>query len=167
MDQTLLFSKLDKFEKALVERRLRPGESSGDTPTGKIIAASDKLESNLISESPLCDYVESFVYPRSARNLKREWRFVVNLPGGDEQEDYVQTVKIQRCLREGEACNIEVSGFSSTICRQKYTYKKMLAINTNGTHYVDTFRFPSCCLCYRKDPYYNFKFELLKDRRED
>ena len=42
---------------------------------------------------------------------------MVNLPGRDDQEDFVQTVKIQRCVREGEACNIEVSGLSSTVCR--------------------------------------------------
>ena len=70
----LNLNKLDKFEKALVERRLRPGESSGDTPTGQIIAVSDKLESNLISESPLCDYVESFVYPRS--DLPSPWNSI-------------------------------------------------------------------------------------------
>ena len=99
------------------------------------------------------------IRPRSARNINREWRFVVNLPGGEDQDDFddfVQTVKIQRCLREGESCNVLVSGYTSTVCRsatsqhllsflfsvfrQKYTYKKMLAINKNGTQYVDTFR---------------------------
>ena len=57
------------------------------------------------------------LFARTARNVNREWRFVVNLPGRDDQEDFVQTVKIQRCVREGEACNIEVSGLSSTVCR--------------------------------------------------
>ena len=95
------------------------------------------------------------VSPRSARNVNREWRFVVNLPGEEGEDDFVQSVKIQRCLRSGESCNIEPSGFSSTVCRyylashtsfnltflrQKYNIKKMLAINRNGTQYVDTFR---------------------------
>ena len=57
------------------------------------------------------------VFPRSARNVNREWRFVVNLPGAEGEDDFVQSVKIQRCLRPGESCNIEASGFSSTVCR--------------------------------------------------
>ena len=30
--------------------------------------------------------------------------------------------------------------------RQKYSYKKMLAINKNGTQYVDTFRYYLFCV---------------------
>ena len=60
MERELLFSKLDNFERDLVRSRVR-----GDTSAVQVTAASDKLESNLINETPLCDYVESFVYPRT------------------------------------------------------------------------------------------------------
>ena len=63
----MLFANLQKFEKALVRRRLTErGSSSGGAGTSGINfkAASDKLESNFINETPLCDFVESFVYPR-------------------------------------------------------------------------------------------------------
>ena len=74
MEQKLLFSQLDNIEKTLVRSRLvtkGPGyHGGGDGGGGGVTsginfqAASDKLESNLISETPLCDVIESFVYPR-------------------------------------------------------------------------------------------------------
>ena len=71
MEQKLLFSQLDNIEKTLVRSRLvtkgpgYPGGGGGGVTSGiNFQAASDKLESNLISETPLCDVVESFVYPR-------------------------------------------------------------------------------------------------------
>ena len=59
----MLFSKLDNREKTLVRSRL---QNRGSSNPGRINfkSASDKLESNLITETPLCDVVESFVYPR-------------------------------------------------------------------------------------------------------
>ena len=53
----MLFSSLEPSEKSLVRERVEDGAV-------QLKAASDKLESNLINETPLCDYVESFVYPR-------------------------------------------------------------------------------------------------------
>ena len=62
MEQKLLFSTLDNNEKTLVRSRL---VHRGSANRGiKFKPASDKLEANLINESPLCDVVESFVYPR-------------------------------------------------------------------------------------------------------
>ena len=40
------------------------GNRGGLTSGINFKPASDKLESNLINETPLCDVVESFVYPR-------------------------------------------------------------------------------------------------------
>ena len=76
MEQKLLFSKLDSIEKTLVRSRLmnRDSDSPGLVNAGiNFKSASDKLESNLISETPLCDVIESFVYPRSVQTS-------VNLP---------------------------------------------------------------------------------------
>ena len=67
MEQKLLFSKLDNIDKTLVRSRLRKGGSGNPVWVNSGInfkSASDKLESNLITETPLCDVVESFVYPR-------------------------------------------------------------------------------------------------------
>ncbi len=36
----------------------------------------------------------------------------------------------------------------STVCRQKYTYHKLLAVNESGHKEMDYFRFPTCCICH-------------------
>ena len=67
MEQKLLFSRLDNIEKTLVRSRFvdsGSGNRGGVTSGINFKPASDKLESNLINETPLCDVVESFVYPR-------------------------------------------------------------------------------------------------------
>jgi hypothetical protein len=51
----------------------------------------------LSSESPACDSHQTFIYPRTARNRGRQWRFVINLPGepgAPGQQDYVQAVQV-------------------------------------------------------------------------
>ena len=72
-----------------------------------------------IEESPVCDSQESYIYPRTARNKDREWKFVVNVisDGAEEQEDYVQAVKIEKCLRPGEECSVTNTGYQQTVCR--------------------------------------------------
>ena len=60
VEREVLFSSLEPGEKSLVRERVESGEDGAV----QLKAASDKLESNLINETPLCDYTESFVYPR-------------------------------------------------------------------------------------------------------
>ncbi len=38
---------------------------------------------------------------------------------------------------------------SRTICKQKYTYRTLLALNEEGEEVVDHFKFPSCCVCHQ------------------
>ena len=65
MEQKLLFSKLENSEKTLVRSRLLNRGNAGEVASGITFKpASNKLESNLINETPLCDVIESFVYPR-------------------------------------------------------------------------------------------------------
>jgi len=121
-----------------------------------------------IEESPVCDSQESYIYPRTARNKDREWKFVVNVisDGTEEQEDYVQAVKIEKCLRPGEECSVTNTGYQQTVCRQKYSYTKLIAINNDGSHYIDSFRFPSCCLCYQKKVFNDIPFQLLTESNQ-
>ena len=44
---------------------------------------------------------------------------------------------------------------SATVCKQMYSLQNMLAINEEGTVYVETFRIPSACVCelINKDPF--------------
>ena len=57
--------------------------------------ATTRKGSPFVQESPACDSEHSFIYPRTARNRGRQWRFVINVPGEvDGQQDYVQAVKV-------------------------------------------------------------------------
>ena len=47
-------------------------------------------------------------------------RFVINVPGDDGEDNYVQAVKVEKCIRQGESCNIASSGYETTVCR--YTH---------------------------------------------
>ena len=112
VEADMVFSPLREGEVGEVRARLR-GEPSGATPW-----EDSSARGALTTESPACDSMQSFVYPRTARNAGRQWRFVVNVPGEEEgEESYVQAVKVERCLREGEACNMATAGYDTTVCR--------------------------------------------------
>ena len=78
------------------------------------------------------------MYPRTARNQQRQWRFVVNLPGGEAGQpdfaqvwrvncwcvDPVQAVRVERCVGTGQTCNVGGGGFQRTVCRQRYSYRQ-------------------------------------------
>jgi len=132
-------------------------------------------ESDLVLETPLCDFQETFVFPRTARTRARQWRFVINLPSSDQAENFVQAVRIKKCLNAGSGCNLVTCDDTQTVCRQKYDYTRLLAISDEGKQYVDEFRFPSGCVCHSKKsryPVYNFEFvrsgeTLLENARSD
>ena len=129
-------------------------------------AVTDSI--NLVEESAVCDSRESYVYPRTARNLRKKWRFVINVPGDEAGEDeYIQAVKVEKCLRPGRSCNIDSVTGSQTVCRQKYTFRRLLALSETGEQYIDSFKFPSCCVCYEKRSFADDRWMLLRDNQED
>ena len=42
---------------------------------------------------------------------------MINVPGEDGEDNYVQAVKVEKCIRQGESCNIASSGYETTVCR--------------------------------------------------
>merc|ERR1712038_1148366 len=46
----------------------------------------------LIDEEQLCYGVPKVIFPRQAKNLKEEWRYIVNI------ENYTQSVEIEECF---------------------------------------------------------------------
>lgn len=182
LERQIMFTEVDTEETIMLHSKFKNAETS-DTQsrlpkTKQTILRqnltqglrANQLESNFpqredidfVRESPACDSEESFVYPRTARNRKRQWRFVINVPGEDGEDNYVQAVKVEKCIRQGESCNIASSGYETTVCRQKYTYRRLLAFGEDGSQYVDSFRFPSCCVCYQQKSY-SYDFELLRN----
>jgi len=103
------------------------------------------------TEEKICRQVTKFIYPRLAKNKDNVWVYVVN-----DLQEYPQSVIIELCESEGEACRfiddkLPLGEYSH--CRQKYSTKKLLAIHpTEKRTYAETFRFPSCCACYIKRP---------------
>ncbi|XP_071455593.1 uncharacterized protein [Hetaerina americana] len=99
-----------------------------------------------IDENPLCQSVEQVVYPKMAQNKEDKWLYVVN------QDQYIQGVRVEKCLKPESECLLTASfplGYKTT-CRQKYIYRRMLALNDDGKALSDTFRLPSCCSCFVK-----------------
>ena len=96
VEAQLVFSPLREDQVGQVRARLRGAPNIAPEP---IDEDEDEEEMSTrqaySSETPACDSQLSFVYPRTARNRAREWRFVINVPGEEDgQENYVQAVKV-------------------------------------------------------------------------
>ncbi|XP_058123442.1 protein spaetzle 5-like [Anopheles ziemanni] len=91
---------------------------------------------------PLCSVREKYITPQTALNTKGNWMFVVN------QENSRQLVKTEVCSSTecSNLCSFPI-GYSSR-CEQRYVQKRLLTLDPSGrTLYVDTYWFPSCCVC--------------------
>ena len=84
--------------------RARLRGAPGVEPEPIIVEDEDEIDNDegtltrqaFSSETPACDSQQSFVYPRTARNRGRQWRFVINVPGEEVgEENYVQAIQIQ------------------------------------------------------------------------
>jgi len=128
------------------------GVPGGDDPSK---ATHSSLEVNAGNsgeevEVPLCSTHTTYVRPRAALNSNLEWRFIINLGDGSNSSwsEYEQVVKVEVCLSEGFSCDIVADGHQ-TVCRQKFTSHRLLALNGSGLEYLDTFLFPAACLCHK------------------
>ncbi|XP_068230329.1 uncharacterized protein [Palaemon carinicauda] len=94
-------------------------------------------------ETPACVSREELIFPQRAKTPKNDWVFVVN------QEGVKQALRVERCNKEGEPCNIGIpnTGDVSTFCRQKYVYRRMLVVGSNQIEPEEVLM-PSCCVCY-------------------
>ncbi|XP_055620637.1 protein spaetzle 5 [Toxorhynchites rutilus septentrionalis] len=90
----------------------------------------------------LCQIREMYVTPQAALNTKGNWMYVVN------QENSRQLVKADLCASSecSNLCNLP-NGYN-TKCEQKFAQKRLLTLDGDGQSlYVDTYWFPSCCVC--------------------
>merc|ERR1712232_1111491 len=141
-----------------------------------------------IDEEQLCSGIPKIIFPRQAKNLKDEWRYIANI------ENYTQSVEIEECFNpdfsidETESSNTTNSSvlfdneeiieeFGScqysgspgndpelTVCRQLFTSHKLLALSTEGQLVVDSFQLPSACACfYREDFLLTFRSDMNND----
>jgi len=130
-----------------------------------------------IDEEQVCLGIPKIIFPRQARNLRDEWRYIVNI------ENYTQSVEIEECFNpdlpdedyetsNGTDSSVQfesearVEEFGSclysgspgnnpdlTVCRQLSTTHKLLALSTDGQLVVDSFQLPSACACYYREDF--------------
>ena len=137
----------------------------------------------LIDEEQLCYGVPKVIFPRQAKNLKDEWKYIVNI------ENYTQSVEIEECFnfdsfgdetttmspgifdddsnvkfeteiseapdRFGSCLYSGATGNNPglTSCQQLHTQHKLLALSTDGQLVVDSFKLPSACACFYKEDF--------------
>ncbi|XP_049542790.1 protein spaetzle 5 [Anopheles darlingi] len=90
----------------------------------------------------LCTVRERYITPQTALNTKGNWMFVVN------QDTSHQLVKTEICESTecSNLCSLPITYRSR--CEQRYAQKRLVTLDPSGrTLYVDTYWFPSCCVC--------------------
>ncbi|CAG0879337.1 unnamed protein product [Darwinula stevensoni] len=137
-------------EKAVFDNDLEDDEILSDVdrpPVDTRLGPSGLIpgEDFYTQESPLCRSEERVIYPRAGRTKEGKMKFLIN------DDRYVQAVRVEKCLFPGRPCRLGLEiplGFQ-TICRQKFVFRKMLALNeVHGDTITDLFKIPSCCVCY-------------------
>ncbi|XP_022203628.2 neurotrophin 1 isoform X2 [Nilaparvata lugens] len=103
----------------------------------------NRIDDNLRQMS-LCVSREQVIFPKLALNKDDIWKYIVNV-----NETYRQGIRVEQCSKENKACLF--SEFfprpSKATCKQKFIYRKLIAINSLGEPEPDAFMFPSCCSC--------------------
>lgn len=126
------------------------------------VATRIEVDSN---EDSVCDSDETVLYPKVGQNADDQTLFIVNNDG-----NYKQGVRVEKCRRKEQSpCDPKLvvpTGFK-TQCKQKYIYRKLLALQPNGEPVPDNFRIPSCCSCYISKDLATFRGLFgLKDQQQ-
>ncbi|XP_076279967.1 uncharacterized protein LOC143208908 [Lasioglossum baleicum] len=96
------------------------------------------------NDVPLCRSTEQVVYVQAAINMDNEWKYIAN------QANFKQGIRIETCSNENAECstvNGPGAGYK-TSCRQKFSYRQLVAVQPDDTLILDTFKFPSSCCCH-------------------
>lgn len=93
----------------------------------------------------ICDEDTHFIYPKQGTNKKGQNMFIIN----EADTEYRQLVRITRCQGAEEPCSkADIDSSYSTKCVQEYSDIKLVALSENEEELiVETFQFPSCCIC--------------------
>lgn len=103
-------------------------------------------------EEPICRSIPKTIVPRDAW-LNDRRVFIAN------DREFMQVVQAEICANNGAECNhldgVLPEGMSS-ICVQKYAYKRLLYLDSNSEKLSsDSFKYPSCCSCHIKFSHYD------------
>nr|BAH70732.1 ACYPI001858 [Acyrthosiphon pisum] len=95
-----------------------------------------------------CESKEDVIFPEAGVTKNNEWRYIIQDPNNDDPS-FRQGIRVEKCIDAGKNCkfnNLLPLGYTS-ICVQKYIYKKMVAIKDSKEVYYESFKIPSCCEC--------------------
>ncbi|CAG9858919.1 unnamed protein product [Phyllotreta striolata] len=141
-------------ERALRRHRLDPGLFGVD--------AVPEYTGRDSSDTFMCKSRVATVFPKVGRNIKNDWRIIVNQGNSGE---YVQGVVVETCVGQGSKCDVinDLVDDMVTSCKQKYIYRRLLSLNDKGQIVQDSFKLPSACCCtYRTN--YHF-FDMYRKRK--
>jgi len=88
-----------------------------------------------------------YIYPKQGTTKKGQNMFIIN----EDDDEFRQSVRITRCVGTEEPCGNGDYDFQTSYdnkCSQEYSDIKLVALSENGEELiVETFQFPSCCIC--------------------
>ncbi|XP_025424478.1 neurotrophin 1 [Sipha flava] len=109
---------------------------------------SDSFDSNIperrIDSNPedaICQSKITMARPKKARSTNGQWKYVVNT------DEYVQTLRLEKCLKPETRCSHVSTKFKST-CHQVYNYHRLLTWDQFSGLTLDIFKVPTCCACH-------------------
>lgn len=131
---------------------------------------SDSFDANIFSErrsdgnqeDAICQSKVSMARPKKARSTNGQWKYVVNT------EEYVQTLRLEKCLKPETRCSHVSTKFKST-CYQVYNYHRLLTWDQFSGLTMDIFKVPTCCACHLQEinPLTSDSFESHNSLGED
>ncbi|RZF41597.1 hypothetical protein LSTR_LSTR000311 [Laodelphax striatellus] len=136
----------DEYPEKIIADVVQKKRSQFQTFFGDDVVANElfnRIDDNL-RQTSLCVSREQVIFPKLAMNKDDVWKYIVNV-----NATYRQGIRVEQCAKENKACLF--SEFfprpSKATCKQKYIYRKLIAINSFGEPEPDAFMFPSCCSC--------------------
>lgn len=116
-----------------------------ETYFNKTTTSAEDLQIRVLSATndDFCDSVNRFIYPKLAKNVQSDWRFVINQPS------YQQPVHVEICQKVKSRCSV-ASPNLITFCVQDYEIRPLLSIDIDGEIVTEYYEIPSSCKCQYK-----------------
>lgn len=99
------------------------------------------IDSIVQTETEMCNTQDEIIYPTSAQNMNGKNLFILNTP------EHQQGVRVSMCRAKNEECQVSLQFLYRSQCEQRYVYRELLALSSDGVPIKDKFKFPAFCTC--------------------
>lgn len=99
------------------------------------------IDTVIENEADICRSNDEIVYPRSGQTMNGTNLYIVNTP------EHKQGVRISVCQEKNKPCQVSEKIPFPTQCEQRYVYRELLALSTDGVPIKESFKIPSFCTC--------------------